>query len=126
MLKHMDDKTISLELGDNRVLDFKRTSKTKFFKNGEEVKSPKFNPGDQISVEGPEEAERLHDRGERVLGEGRLGADTARSPEKDKAEGVPDTWKDTQGRRKDGKATPARSRPGSSPPSSERRPPQPR
>src|SRR5215813_238693 len=37
-LKHMDDKTISLELGDNRVLDFKRTSKTKFFKNGDEVK----------------------------------------------------------------------------------------
>ena len=53
----MDDKSISLELGDNRVLDFKRTSKTKFFKNGEEVKSPNFNPGDQISVEGPEEAD---------------------------------------------------------------------
>src|SRR5262249_20748125 len=35
-LKRMDDKTISLELGDNRVLDFKRTSKTKFFKNGDE------------------------------------------------------------------------------------------
>src|ERR1043166_2359413 len=32
VLKHMDEKSIALELGDNRVLDFKRTSKTKFFK----------------------------------------------------------------------------------------------
>src|SRR3954469_4419050 len=54
-LKRMDEKSIVLELGDNRVLDFKRTSKTKFFKAGEEIKSPKFNPGDQMSVEGPEE-----------------------------------------------------------------------
>src|SRR5215472_17240456 len=44
-LKVMDDKTISLELGDNRVLDFKRNSKTKFFKGGDEIKEPKFNIG---------------------------------------------------------------------------------
>src|SRR5947199_9750006 len=54
-LRQMDEKSISLELGDNRVLDFKRTDKTKFLKNGDEVKSPKFNPGDQISVEAFEE-----------------------------------------------------------------------
>src|ERR1022692_4765479 len=32
LLKQMDDKTISLELDDHRVIQFKRTAKTKFFK----------------------------------------------------------------------------------------------
>ena len=54
-LKQMDAKTITLELGDNRVLEFKRTDKTKFYKAGEELKSPEFKPGDQISIEGPED-----------------------------------------------------------------------
>src|ERR1019366_3098056 len=53
-LKQMDAKTITLELGDNRLLEFKRTDKTKFYKGGEELKSPEFKPGDQISIEGPE------------------------------------------------------------------------
>src|SRR5262245_48194196 len=35
-LKVFDAKAIAIELGDNRVLDFKRTDKTKFFKNGDE------------------------------------------------------------------------------------------
>src|SRR5450432_199102 len=47
-LKQMDNKTISLELADNRILDFRRNDKTKFFKNGDEIKAPKFNPGDQL------------------------------------------------------------------------------
>jgi len=49
----MDDKSITLELGDHRILDFKRNSKTRFFKDGAEVKSPKFAAGDQLSIEGP-------------------------------------------------------------------------
>ncbi len=53
-LKNLDAKVVSLELGDHRVLDFKRTDKTKFYKNGNELKDPKFNVGDQISIEGPE------------------------------------------------------------------------
>lgn len=53
-LKNMDAKVVSLELGDHRVIDFKRTNSTKFYKNGDEVKDPKFHAGDQISVEGPE------------------------------------------------------------------------
>jgi len=57
LFKEMDDKNITLELDDHRVLQFKRTSKTKFFKNGDEVKSPKFTPGDQLSVEGPEDVQ---------------------------------------------------------------------
>src|SRR5689334_5985144 len=54
-LKQMDDKSISLEMGDHRVLDFRRTSKTKFFQKGEEVKSPKFQSGDEISIEGTQD-----------------------------------------------------------------------
>ena len=97
VLKHMDDKTISIELGDNRVMDFKRTGKTKFFKGGDEVKSPKFNPGDQLSVEGPEGPDgymtAVNVYWEKA-GSGATSSETgaARSPEKDKAEGVPDTW----------------------------------
>jgi len=55
-LKQLDAKTISLELGDNRVLEFKRTDKTKFYKGGEELKTPAFKPGDQVSIEGPEDS----------------------------------------------------------------------
>jgi hypothetical protein len=52
----MDAKSLTLELDDYRVLEFTLNGKTKFFKNGDEVKSPKFNPGDQLSVEGPQDA----------------------------------------------------------------------
>jgi hypothetical protein len=54
-LKLMDAKVITLELDDHRFLDFKRTDKTKFFKNGDELKTPSFKAGDQISVEGSED-----------------------------------------------------------------------
>jgi len=52
-LKQMDDKTITLTLPDDRDLLFKRDGKTKFYKGGDEVKSPKFAVGDQLSIEGP-------------------------------------------------------------------------
>src|ERR1035437_3556270 len=42
-LKVFEEKTLSVELGDKRVMDFRRTDKTKFFKAGDEVKTPKFN-----------------------------------------------------------------------------------
>jgi hypothetical protein len=99
-LKHMDDKTISLELGDNRVMDFKRTSKTKFFKNGDEVKTPDFKPGDQLSVEGPEDAAgymtAVNVYWEKAGAPSTATADASQSPQhspdQDKAAGVPDTW----------------------------------
>jgi hypothetical protein len=50
-LKVFDEKALSVELGDHRVMDFIRTGKTRFFKGGDEVKTPKFNLGDQVSVE---------------------------------------------------------------------------
>ena len=50
-LKVFDEKAVSVELGDKRIMDFRRTDKTKFFKSGDEVKTPKFDVGDQVSVE---------------------------------------------------------------------------
>ena len=52
-LKQIDTKTITLDLDDYRVLEFKRTDKTKFFKDGQEIKSTEFSVGDKVSVEGP-------------------------------------------------------------------------
>jgi hypothetical protein len=52
-LKQMDAKSISIDLDDSREMEFKRTDKTRFFKNGEELKTPDFKPGDQVSIEGP-------------------------------------------------------------------------
>ena len=102
----MDEKSIALELGDNRVLDFKRTSKTKFFKGGEEIKSPNFHPGDQISVEGPEEANGYMTAVNVYWEKAASAGDTARSPEKDKTEGVPDTWAKDAKDGKEAAATP--------------------
>jgi hypothetical protein len=55
-LRLIDSKSITLALDDDRIIEFKRTGSTHFFKNGDEVKSPvDFRPGDQVSVEGPED-----------------------------------------------------------------------
>ena len=52
-LKQMDDKTITLTLPDDRDLLFKRDGKTRFYRSGDEIKTPKFAVGDQLSIEGP-------------------------------------------------------------------------
>ena len=55
-LKQVDSKSITLSLDDDRIMEFKRTDRTKFFRNGDEVKSPAdFKVGDQVSIEGPED-----------------------------------------------------------------------
>jgi hypothetical protein len=90
-LKQMDNKTISLELDDHRVLDFRRTDKTKFIKNGDEIKNPKFAAGDQISIEGPEEAQG-NLTAVNVYWEKAASAANASAEKKD--DGVADTWKD--------------------------------
>jgi hypothetical protein len=92
-LKQMDAKTVSLELGDNRVLDFKRNDKTKFFRAGDEVKTPDFSPGDQISVEAQEEPAGGM-IAVNVYWEKGAGAQTAKSGDDTRGGGV-DTWKDT-------------------------------
>ena len=55
IIKQIDGKSITIALDDHRELEFKRTDKTKFFKNGDEIKSPDFKPGEQVSVEGQED-----------------------------------------------------------------------
>jgi hypothetical protein len=88
-LKQMDNKSISLELDDHRVMDFRRTDKTKFFKNGDEVKNPKFAAGDQISVEGPEDAQGYLTAVNVYWEKGASGS-SASAEKKD--DGVQDTW----------------------------------
>ena len=89
-LQQMDNKTITIALDDDRQVDFKRNDKTKFFKNGEEVKNPKFAAGDQLSVEGPED-EKGFLIAVNVYWEKAAGARTTASKDKD---GAVDTWKD--------------------------------
>jgi hypothetical protein len=93
-LKRMDDKTITLSLDDDRQMDFKRTGKTKFFKSGDEVKDPKFNPGDQISIEGPED-DNGYMTAVNVYWEKAATAETADAgKDSRKDDGAVDTWKD--------------------------------
>ncbi len=94
-LKVFEEKSISVGLGDNRVLDFKRTDKTKFFRNGNEVKSPKFNLGDQVSVEASDDGTgymtAVNVYWEKAAGEAPAKTD----------DGVYDTWKDQPSRAND-------------------------
>jgi hypothetical protein len=92
-LKQMDDKTISLELQDHREMQFRRNGKTKFYKNGDEVKSPKFDIGDQLSIEGPEDAEGFFTAVNVYWEKSGHGAATASAGEANDKGGV-DAWKD--------------------------------
>jgi len=91
-LKQMDKKSLSLALGDNRVMDFKRNDKTKFYKNGDEIKDPKFTVGDQLSIEGSEDTQGYLTAVNVYWEKGAGAADTAASGTKDKNEGAVDTW----------------------------------
>lgn len=87
-LKVFAEKTLSVELGDKRVMDFKRTDKTKFFKSGDEVKTPKFNIGDQVSVEAQTDPGGYM-TAMNVYWEKAGGGATSKNDD-----GVVDTWKD--------------------------------
>lgn len=94
-LKSMDNKTILLALDDDRTMIFKRNDKTKFFKNGDEIKKPKFDEGDQISVEGPEDGAgnmiAVNVYWEKAAAK---GTETASDKDKKDDSSVVDTWKD--------------------------------
>ena len=90
-LKVFEEKTLSLELGDKRVMDFRRTDKTKFFRSGDEVKTPKFNLGDQVSVEAQTDPGGTTMTAVNVYWE-KSGAGGGTSSKSD--DGVVDTWKD--------------------------------
>ena len=89
-LQQMDSKTITIALVDDRRIDFKRNEKTKFFKNGQEVKDPQFARGDQLSVEGPED-EKGYLIAVNVYWEKPAAASQASA---DSTSGAVDTWKD--------------------------------
>jgi len=91
-LQQMDGKTITIALDDDRQIDFKRNDKTKFYKNGEEVKNPQFTAGDQLSIEGPED-EKGYLIAVNVYWEKAAAAQTAARNDKDS--GAIDTWKDS-------------------------------
>jgi hypothetical protein len=90
-LKVFDEKAVSVELGDKRIMDFRRTDKTRFYKSGDEVKTPKFNLGDQVSVEAQTDPGGQTMTAVNVYWEkpGAGGATSSRSDD-----GVVDTWKD--------------------------------
>ena len=90
-LKVFDEKAVSVELGDKRIMDFRRTDKTKFYKSGGEVKTPKFDVGDQISVEAQTDPGGQTMTAVNVYWE-KSGAGGATSSKTD--DGVVDTWKD--------------------------------
>jgi hypothetical protein len=112
-LKQMDNKTISLALDDDRQMIFKRNDKTKFFKAGDEVKNPKFNEGDQISIEGPEDGAGNMIAVNVYWEKSATATQTADKGGKKDDGSVVDTWKDAP---KDGAKTDAAAPPGAPPP----------
>ena len=90
-LKVFDDKAISLEMGDQRIIDFRRNDKTKFIRGGEEVKKPQFALGDQVSVEAQTDPGGQTMTAVTVYWEKAAGVPAVKSKNDD---GVVDTWKD--------------------------------
>jgi hypothetical protein len=98
-LKTMDSKSLSLEMDDYRVVEFRLTSKTKYFKKGDEIKKPDFQQGDQLSVEGNEDntshmvaANVYWEKAAAAPGDKDTAADKGKDADKNGP--VTDTWKD--------------------------------
>jgi hypothetical protein len=91
--KHMDSKSITIQMADERVLDFTRNSKTKFFqKKTEELKSPEFHEGDELTIEGSEDPHGYITAVNVYLDKAASAESTSsKEPGKD---GVVDTWSD--------------------------------
>jgi len=51
MLRRLDDKFVIIETKDTRILNLKRQTTTRFFKNGDEIKPDALKPGDHLYVE---------------------------------------------------------------------------
>ncbi len=54
-LRKIDDQSIVMVVSDGRVLTYKRTEKTKFFHDAQEIKPADFKAGDQVTVESTED-----------------------------------------------------------------------
>jgi hypothetical protein len=93
-IKLLDSKTITIGLDDDRVMEFKRTDRTKFFKNGDEVKSTAdFKIGDQVSVEGPEDMSGNMTAVNVYWEKSGSGSTSAKN-----SDSVPDTWAGDSGK----------------------------
>jgi hypothetical protein len=51
-LRRIDSRTIEIETSDRRIVDFRRTTQTKFYRDGKEIKESELKLGDSVSVEG--------------------------------------------------------------------------
>jgi hypothetical protein len=89
----MDSKNLSLEMDDYRIVQFRITSKTKFYKNGDTIKTPDFMTGDQLSVEGSEDPSGSMSA-VNVYWEKAASAAADDKNSGNKKDGVEDTWKD--------------------------------
>jgi hypothetical protein len=54
-LSRLDNKSLEVELSDGRALLFRRTNRTKFFRDSKEVNASQFKTGDEVSVEATED-----------------------------------------------------------------------
>ena len=57
IVRTIDEKNVVLEAPDTRIINFKRTDQTKFFKNGEEIKASEIRPADKVAVEARQDEE---------------------------------------------------------------------
>ncbi len=90
-LKHLDSKSLTLEMDDHRILEFRVNGKTKYLKSGQPIKTPDFKEGDQLSVEGLEDATSSL-TAVNVYWE--KGASASAEESKDGKDAPVDTWKD--------------------------------
>ncbi len=56
-LTKVDQQSLVVEVPDGRVLTFKRTDKTQFFRDDKEIKPAELKPGDRVTVEATEDQE---------------------------------------------------------------------
>jgi hypothetical protein len=54
-IQKIDDASIVIETPDGRVLDCKRSARTRFYKDSREIRAADLHPGDQVSVESSED-----------------------------------------------------------------------
>jgi hypothetical protein len=56
-LTKLDEQKLVVDVPDGRVLEFKRTQTTKFFRDKQEIKPTELKPGDRVTVESTEDQE---------------------------------------------------------------------
>src|SRR6266700_4011707 len=57
MLRVLNDKQVVVEATDHRIINLKRSEKTKFMKDGDDMKPSFFTPGDHVQVEANQDKE---------------------------------------------------------------------